>query len=113
MMEIHFHGYPFQLLGDYPDRFLRQPFYSYGDEWWVVKKGSIGLVRVVDLQNKNYYVFGEQGRTPNRGRFKGRHVFSIVVAKFQSRYETFHSYNLVKLYLSSNYRGVSECNVKV
>lgn len=78
------------------------------------EKGEfIGLVRMVNLQNKNYYILEVQGRTPNQGRFKGRNAFSIFVAKFQSRYETFQTYNLLKLYLSSEYGRISECNVKL
>lgn len=112
VMEIHFHGYTFQLLGAliafWGRLFILMGMNDGGEKW-----EFIGLLRVVILQNKNYYIFGVQGRTPNRGRFKGRHAFSTFVPNFQSRYETFQTYNLLKLYLSSKYGKISECKVKV
>lgn len=78
------------------------------------EKGEyIGLVRAVNFQHKNYYILGVQGRTPNWGRFKGRHAFLIFVANIQRRYETFQTYNLLTIYLSSKDGRISECNAKV
>lgn len=78
------------------------------------EKGEyIGLVCLLHLQNKNYYILGVQGRTPNWGRFKGRHAFSSFVANIQRRYEQFQTYNLLTIYLSSKDGRISECNAKV
>lgn len=103
---------PFSITGRLPWSLFEAAFlFLWGMNDGGEKGEYIGLVRVVDLQNKNYYILGVQGRMPNWERFKGSHAFSIFVAKFQSCYVTFHTYSLLKLYLSSKHGRVSECNV--